>query len=118
MCGRVVEGVRGRRTGVTRRAARDGVEMYAVGERSFLRVHAEDVLATLHSGQGDGDLAIETARTQQRGIEHIGPVGGGDDDDAFLGVEAVHLHQQLMERLLAFVVSAANAVAAAATDRV
>ena len=70
------------------------------------------------SGKIDRDLAIETARAQQRGIEHIGAVGGRDDDDAFLGIEAVHLDEQRIERLLALVVTAADAVAAMPADRV
>ena len=55
---------------------------------------------------------------KQRGIEHVGPVGRGDDDDAFVLLEAVHLDQQLVERLLALVVAAAEARAAMAPDRV
>jgi hypothetical protein len=47
-----------------------------------------------------------------------GPVGGGDQDDAALGVEAVHLDEQLVERLLALVVTAAHAGAAVPADRV
>ena len=56
--------------------------------------------------------------TQQRGVEHVGPVGRGDDDDAFVLLEAIHLDQQLVERLLALVVAAAEARAAMAADRV
>ena len=54
----------------------------------------------------------------ERGVEHVGAVGGGDDDDAFLGVEAVHLDEQGVEGLLALVVSAAEAVAAMTADGV
>ena len=47
-----------------------------------------------------------------------GPVGGGDQDDAALDVEAVHLDEQLVERLLALVVAAAHAGAAVPADGV
>ena len=70
------------------------------------------------SGFGNDDLAVEAARTQQRRIEHVGTVGGGDDDHALVGLEAVHLDQQLVEGLLALVVAAAEAGAAMAADRV
>ena len=73
---------------------------------------ADDVRVRHH------DLAVETAGTQQSGIEHVGTVGGGDQDDAFIGLEAVHLDQQLVERLLALVVAAAEAGAAMAADGV
>ena len=56
--------------------------------------------------------------TQQRRIEHVGAVGRGDQDDAGVRIEAVHLDQQLVERLLALVVTAAQAGAALAADRV
>ena len=93
-------------------------EIDAGGELDLLDVDAEDFLAALHVGQVDGDLAVEAAGAQQRGVEHVRPVGGGDDDDALLGVEAVHLDEQLVERLLALVVTAAHAVAAVAADGV
>ena len=64
------------------------------------------------------DLAVETAGTQQRRVEHVGAVGGGDQDDALVGLEAVHLDQQLVEGLLALVVAAAEAGAAMAADGV
>ncbi len=50
--------------------------------------------------------------TQQRRIEHIGAVGRGDDDHAFLRVEAIHLDEQRIERLLALIMPAAHAMAA------
>ena len=49
---------------------------------------------------------------QQRRVEHVGPVGGGEHDDAFARVEAVHLGQDLVQRLLALVVAAERRAAA------
>ena len=106
------------RAGVTGRAARNDRKIDAFGQLHFLGMHAQNFFAAFHVGKIDGDLAIETARAQQRRIEHIGPVGRRDDDDAFLGIEAIHLDEQRIERLLAFVVTAADAVAAMAADRV
>ena len=74
--------------------------------------------ATANIGQIDGDLTVETARTQERGIEHVGTVGGGDNDDAFLRVKAVHLHEQSVQRLLALVVAAAETMTARAAHGV
>ncbi|MFN7918338.1 MAG: hypothetical protein U0Q55_23550 [Vicinamibacterales bacterium] len=79
---------------------------------------AEDALAALHVGAVDDDAAVETARAQQRRVEHIGPVRGRDEDDALVRLEAVHLDEQLVQRLLALVVPAAEARAAVAADRV
>jgi hypothetical protein len=72
----------------------------------------------LTSGSGT-DLAVEAARADEGGVEDVGAVGGGDDDDAVAGGEAVHLDEDGVEGLLAFVVSAGGESAAAATaDRV
>ena len=66
----------------------------------------------------DRDLPVEAAGAQQRRVEDVGPVGGGDQDDAALDVEAVHLDEQLVEGLLALVVAAAEAGAAVPADGV
>ncbi len=51
---------------------------------------------------------------EQRGIENVLAVGGGDDDDAALGFEAVHLDEELVECLLALFMAQRTATAAAA----
>ena len=68
-------------------------------------MNLQDGLPAAHVRQIDGHLAIETARAQQRRVQDIRTVCGRDDDDAFLSIEAVHLHQQGIEGLLAFVVA-------------
>ncbi len=70
------------------------------------------------SGGADRDLPVEAARTQQRRVQDIGAVGGGDEDDAGAVTETVHLDQQLVEGLLALVVSATEARATLASDGV
>ena len=81
-------------------------------------MHLEDLLAAAHIGQRHHDLAVEAARTQQRRIEHVRTVRRGDHDHALAALEAVHLDQQLVQRLLALVVTTAETGAAMATDRV
>ena len=70
------------------------------------------------SGPVEDDLAVEAAGAQQRRVEDVGPVRGGDDDHVRVRVEAVHLDEDLVEGLLALVVAAAEAGAALAADRV
>src|SRR5205807_8404326 len=60
----------------------------------------------------------EAARAQKRRVENVGPVRGGDQDDVVLQLEPVHLDEELVQRLLALVVTAAEAGAAMAADRV
>ncbi|MCY1543981.1 hypothetical protein D9M68_798260 [compost metagenome] len=79
-------------------------------------MHLEDLLTAADIRQAYHHLAVEAARTQQRRVQHVRAVGRGDHDDAVVHFEAVHLHQQLVEGLLAFVVPAAQAGATMATD--
>ena len=69
-------------------------------------------------GAGHRDLAVEASRPQQRRVEDVGAVGGRDQDHAGAVAEAVHLHQQLVQRLLALVVAAAQPGATLSADRV
>jgi hypothetical protein len=81
-------------------------------------VHVQDLFAAADVGQADHHLAVETARTQQRLVQHVGAVGGGDHDHAGVGFETVHLHQHLVQGLLALVVAAAHAGTTMAADGV
>ena len=95
-----------------RRAARDLPQVDVRIERHLPAVDAENLLAALHVRRADGHLPIEAPGTEQRRIENVRPVRRRDDDDALIGREAVHLHQKLIQRLLALLV--AERVAAAA----
>ena len=78
----------------------------------------QDALAPPDVRTVDHDAAVEAAGTKQRRVEHVGTVGRRDQDDAFVRLEAVHLDEQLVERLLALVVPAAHAGAAVAPHSV
>jgi hypothetical protein len=81
-------------TGITRGAARHDCEIDAFGQFHFLGVDPQNFFASFHVRQIDGDLAIETSGPQQGRIQNIGAVRCGDDDHAFLRIEAIHLHEQ------------------------
>ena len=81
-------------------------------------MHAQDALASANIGTRDYHAAVEAAGAEQCRIEHIGAVGRRNEDDALVGLESVHLDQQLVERLFAFVVAAAEAGATMASDRI
>ena len=87
-------------------------------ERNLPGVHPQDALAAAHVGGVHHDLAVEPAGPKQRRIEHVGPVGGRDQNDAVVRLEPVHLDQELVQGLLPLVVPAAEAGAAVAADRV
>ena len=83
-----------------------------------LQVHLEDRDPLFLGREGHDDLAVEATRAQQRRVEDVGPVGRRHHHDALGGLEAVHLGEHLVQRLLALVVAAAETGAALAADRV
>ncbi|MCY1222339.1 hypothetical protein D9M72_344290 [compost metagenome] len=96
----------------------NGLEVDAGSHRLALRVDLQDLVAAYQVRGFNGDLAVEAAGAQQGRVQHVGAVGGGDQDDVGLDVEAVHFNQQLVEGLLALVVAAADARAAVTADGV
>ena len=50
--------------------------------------------------------AVKTAGTQQRLVQYFRPVGGSQQNNSLGGVKAVHLSQQLVQRLFPFVIPA------------
>ena len=86
------------------RAPGHHVQVHVRGEVLVLGVHGQDGRPLGQRGQRDRDLPVEAARPQQRWVEHLGPVRGGEHDDALSDVEPVHLGQQLVQGLLALVV--------------
>ena len=77
------------------------------------QVDVENLLALLHVGKSHLDLAVETPGAHQCLVEDVGPVGGGQNDDARIGLEAVHLRQKLVQRIFALVVARESGVLAA-----
>ena len=66
----------------------------------------ENVLAALEIRKLHRNAAVETAGSCQCRIEGFRPVGRGEDDDTGVALKAIHLRQQLVQRLLALIVSA------------
>ena len=89
-----------------------------ITHRHLAHVHGQNLLATTDIGQAHHHLTVEATRAQQSRVQHVRTVGGGDHNDAVIHLEAVHLHQQLVEGLLALVVTTAHAGATVTTDRI
>ncbi len=86
------------------------VELFVAG------MHLKDRQTPLDVGSVNGDLTIETTRTHQRGVEHIWAVCGGENDDAAVALEAIHLREELVQGLLALVVTTTDTGATLATN--
>src|SRR5579863_2014985 len=81
-------------------------------------MHIEDSETTTNVGFIEHYLAVKASGTQERGVEYVWAVGGSDDDDVGIFVEAIHFDEQLVEGLLAFVVTASAGAIALATNGV
>src|SRR5882757_4356232 len=81
-------------------------------QRYLLGVNAEHFLAPAYVGPAHNHPAVEATGTEQGGIEHVGAVGGSDQNDAVVGLKTVHLNQQLIQGLLPLIVAAAKTGAA------
>src|SRR5262245_18740617 len=94
------------------------MKVYLFCQRLVLGVYLKDFFPILDVRQINNYLTIESARTKQSRVEHVGTVGCGNDNYIRVGFKAVHFYQNLVERLLAFIVSSTQARTALATDRV
>ena len=68
----------------------------------------KNLLPALNVGQVDVNLSVETAGPCECGVKNVRTVCCSHYDNAVVGLEAVHLNQDLVERLFAFVVAAAK----------
>ena len=96
----------------------DFVQIHILGQMDVAGMHLQRGQTACQIGPIHGDTPVKPARTQQRLIQHLGAVGGGQHDDTLAGVKAVHLGQQLVQRLLPLVVAAAEAAVARLADGV
>src|SRR5262249_25261542 len=85
----------------------------------LLEVDAVDLSAALLVGLGHLHLDVETTGAQNRLVERVQTVGGSHGQNQTVIAEALHLHQQLVERLLVlFVATALTARATLLCDSV
>ena len=80
------------------------IDVEAVDQLEVAHMHLEDLKPLLELRQLDVDLTVEAAGTHQRLVKHVGTVGSRQDDDTGIRSEAVHLGEQLVEGILAFVI--------------
>src|SRR5690606_31509063 len=84
--GGLVEHVREVRAGEAGRALGDGLEVDLRDHRLAAGVDLEDGVTAHEVGRLDGDLPVEAAGPQQRGVEDVGAVGRRDEDDVGVDV--------------------------------
>ena len=99
-------------------APRLELEVDVVRQRHASGVDLEDLEPALEIRSRHDHATVKASRAQQRWIEHVGPVRSSDHDHALVRLEAVHLHEQLVQSLFAFIVPTAHPGPTMATDRV
>src|SRR5690554_1151705 len=67
-------------------------------------MHLEYLLAVVQIGQLYVDLSVETPCTHQCFVQHIGTVGGCENDHATVGAESIHLCKELVECVLSLII--------------
>jgi hypothetical protein len=80
------------------------LQVHALGERLAASVQREDMTTGSRVRRIEPNLSVEPAGPKQRGVEHVRAVRRRHHDHAGAEVEAVHLHQKLIQRLLALLV--------------
>ena len=106
------------RTRHTRGALSQRLQISVLGERLTLSMNLQDLLAAFQIRVSHRDLTVETPRTQQSLVQNIRAVGGSNKDDALAVAETIHLHQQLVQCLLALVMATAHTGATLTTHGV
>jgi len=84
----------------------DLVQVHVLRQPDLPGVDLEGGQTAGQVGPVHGDPPVKAAGTEQGLVQHLRPVGGGQDDDALGWVEAVHLRQELVQGLLPLVVAA------------
>src|SRR6202044_860125 len=100
------------------RTTGDDGKVHVFRQWNFSRVYAENFLTPLDVRTSHDHTPIETAGTQQRGVEYVWTVRSGDKNHTFVGFKTIHFNQQGIQGLLAFVVPPAQACATVAPNRV
>src|SRR5438046_5297567 len=92
--------------GEPRRERRDLIQIGVLRQADLAYVHLEDLRAALPVRTVDEHLAIEAPRAQKRRIEDLRAIGCGEQDESLARIEAIHLDQELIQRLLLLIVPA------------
>ena len=83
-------------------------EVHGVGQGGAAGMDLEDGFPAFEVRDRDHHLAVEATGTQQGRVQDVGTVGGGDEDHPFVGLKAVHFHQELVQGLFPLIVAAAQ----------
>ena len=116
--GRFIDDVGELRAGGACRHAGDLSEVHIGSDLDLFRMDLEDIDSSLKVRQFHRDAPVKTAGSGQGGVERLGAVCRRQDDHSQILLETVHFRQQLVQGLLALIVSAERAAVTLFADRV
>ena len=104
------------RTGESRSLACQQIYVHCIIYLNRAQMYAEYFLTFVQVGQVYMYLTVETSGTKQRLVQHVYAVGSSQNDNTTVGTEAIHLCQQLVQCVLAFIISTHCRVLATCTS--
>ncbi len=84
----------------------DNFKIQVIGQFQVPGVDFKDFHPAVQIGFVHHDLPVKTPGAQKRFVQHIRSIGGRQYHHAFIGIKTVHLHQELIQCLLAFIMAA------------
>ena len=85
----------------------DGIQIHRLVHLHVLCMNLQDLHPALQVRLIHNDSSVEAPRTQQRLIQYLRSVRGPQNQDPLGAVEAVHLREQLVQRLLPLLIAPA-----------
>mmetsp|Transcript_10573 Transcript_10573/g.65020 ORF Transcript_10573/g.65020 Transcript_10573/m.65020 type:complete len:789 (-) Transcript_10573:618-2984(-) len=93
-------------------------QVHVLAQLFAFRVHLQDLDASLQIRPVHGDLPVKAPRTEQGLVQHVRSVGGRKNDHPSVTLKPVHLREQLVDRLLPFVVASTHTCSTLPAHRV
>src|SRR6185503_12068733 len=106
------------RTGESRCTSRNHGDVNVFTQRNLARVNFQDAFASTDVRSRNHNASVETPWPEQRRIENVRTVRRSNQDHTVVRLKAIHLDQQLVQRLFAFVVSTTEACATMTAHRI
>ena len=95
---------------------RDCFQIDSLIQMNILGMHFQDIHTAFQIRLVHDNSPVKTARSQQRLIQHLRPVGCRQDQQPLGRIKTIHLGQQLVQRLLPLIIAAAQSTVAAFAD--
>ena len=82
------------------------MEINIIRDLDFLRVYFQNGFSAYQIGKLNGNAAVKTAGTCERGVKRFGAICRRKDNDPVIALKSVHFGKQLIQSLFSFIVSA------------